>query len=214
MMNATTTASVVDLAKFFMESPAGRAVADQALRAQERERLETRAATAAALVALERDDLADARRAEKAIAPLHTAERAAEAALATARERRATCEQERAHRASAAWRQLEAHRQALERSASPQIPAFKEELAREFKTAYASRDDVAERNIDNIAVLLWTNRDSIERRVVAIQAAREALAALMYEALDEAELAGRLAALRASFPALDPRPARWGGHAV
>ena len=53
----------------------------------------------------------------------------------------------------------------LRRSASPRIQAFEDEVRRLRSEAYGLRDEVHRRDIEGNVRTVWTNRESIERRL-------------------------------------------------
>lgn len=89
---------------------------------------------------------------------------------------------------------------------SPRIKQFAAHLWDLRQAAYPQGDDVIEHNWGGSKVA-WTNRPSIETRVAALNAARERVLAMRFEAaLDDAGLDKLFAELTASLPAIDVRP--------
>ena len=193
----------------FLDTPQGRAIADQALEAEATERLNR-----AQQLARERQDTIDA---ELAAIAAHTP-RAAAAADNVERKRaeldvavRASHQLEAEHRA-VVWPLQNRRSQIdgeLHRLASPLILQLRDSLQVELETTSARRDAAHDKNIAGHTVLLWSNSESVARRVEAICATRNDMANWYLDALSDDQLQARFDSRRAEWPTVEERPEKY-----
>jgi hypothetical protein len=150
------------------------------------------------------------------VAEAREAERVALEALRKAQEARAAVQSRATGAGSTYSHRRGALEQELRVSAEPQIAAFLVEMRTLFEATRSERvyafEQLAGSNVvvdmltgrTSPAVDVFSSRPAIEARLKAIRAAQEAASALQLEALTPAEVAERLADLKASIPAVAP----------
>jgi hypothetical protein len=201
----------------FLDTPQGRAIKAQAIEAQETDRLANREALHAQLTTLKaaasaraidhapRIAAVEAEAAEK----LHEYRAAVNAASELTRAYRLEVLDSDHHIS-----QVEGE---LRATASPLLDEFRRELQAMVQATSDLQDSVSEKNIAGRTVTLWSNHESIVRRITEIHALRPLLEDLALEPLTDDEVAARLQDLRDSLPAVEPRPAKYyrgGEHAA
>jgi hypothetical protein len=97
----------------------------------------------------------------------------------------------------------------LQQSPPTQLVAFRAWLRDEVSRTCSQSDSVKERCIDGHYRVTWDNNASLFRRLDAINSTIRVLDDVALEALDEAALDARIAALRDQLPEIEPRPARY-----
>jgi hypothetical protein len=193
----------------FLETSQGRAIADQALRAEATERRNR-----AQQLARERQDTIDgelaaiAEHTPRAAAADEKVERTRADFDASVRERHRL---EAEHRA-VVW-PLQHRRSQIEgelyRLASPLIRELRDSLQTELETTSAQRDSAREKTIDGGTVLVWSNSKSIARRIEAICATRNEMPNWYLDALSDDETRARFDSRRAEWPAVEERPEKY-----
>lgn len=205
--------TVLDTMTRWFHSPDVQAAVRQAVRTEEEQRLETRHAAARELQELEAQHAAARAVHEQERSAAACAVAAAQVALdAATRQYRVLVTQFETEQKWPLELQIEARRRQLRATVSPLLKAFLEELREEIAHTYAQRDVVTRPSIENWPIVVWNNHASVVRRVEAIRElmpACEENGSLVYEPLSDVELAERLAAMRASLPAVEARPVEY-----
>ena len=198
--------------RYFKESDEGRAIVDRALSDQAAKAFAERQANGAELAAVERNESALHDAHQRALKPLQ--QREAIAAEQLARVRR-DLETEVLTYRSASFA-LSARRTSLqsliEQTAPPSIETFVDELNAEMDATLKMRDAIRGRNMEGYVGQVWSNELSVIARVVAIRDAVREVRGLKGHVLDEQALALQFELIRASFPALEGRPARFASQ--
>ena len=133
----------------------------------------------------------------------------AEAALNQAREEHASLEGE--HR-RALWpleRAVDRAKAELYSTASPLIRELGETLQGEVEQTSSQRDAVQEKNIAGRLVVLWSNADSVSRRIDAIFATRQEMSNWHLQPWSDDEIRKRFDECRAAWPAVEERPEQY-----
>lgn len=201
--------STVERVAQWLDSPAGVELRRQMAEQEATDRLDKRRSAAA--------DLADCERRLRQLRAERDRTLGAKAADVTARESDLSRAREAYSVEAAQFQDQESAltgrcsrlRITLQESVSPLVWDFRQELRDDINRTYRSRDVVTERGR-----VVWNNHASIEGRVEALRAALAQSdtehGPLVYEALSDEDLAGRIEAIRASFPSIETRPARYG----
>jgi hypothetical protein len=196
-------------------TPRGRAalerLTNELLKEEAADELAERTAIRADLDALNAADIDDARAfmltTEKAL----ETERQAEAVLNKRRAERSALECGRASRASEASRRRSLLEARLVDTASPAIAAAIARIPALVAETQARYDAVTDVRLNGYRETVWSNDESINRRITALFDMRRPLEGLKLEPLDEEGVTARVNAILASVPAVDERPAKYAG---
>lgn len=196
---------------YFTGTPAGKAVVEQAERAEAAELQAARAAAAKEIDAITAAETAALKKHEAALAPIQASVQQLEEQLKAARAQRAELVGAYGRTAHALSRRREDLRAELYQTRpAALLAAFNDDLQALLTQATKSHEHVIERAIDGRDYVRWSNRDSVQARSEAIlELVRIVRDELPYSVETENELIQRFEKLKSFLPEIEPRPAKW-----